>query len=82
VTHKDLIALIPELKALGVKRVRIGDVEVEFPDQLSVIDLAAETDTQPLDPTKCHKCQARPKGRIIKDLCRECGLAEAGVQLD
>jgi hypothetical protein len=82
---RELLSLAPELRAAGVRRIRVGDAELELErDPLDVVDLAALDIEKPeqLDPNLCQLCQKRPPGKLQKGICRVCTLGAAGVTVD
>lgn len=80
-----LLELVPEMRVAGVKRVRLGDAEIELGEKDFILIDAAVPDEKPAaaaDLSKCSVCQVAPLGRIMKGLCRTCALSAAGVSFD
>lgn len=73
--RENLESLLTALRAHGVRKFRSGDLFLE----LGPLESEAAPADVPLDPSKCLVCQKNEPGRMVKGLCRTCGLAEAGV---
>jgi hypothetical protein len=78
---RELLALVPEMRAEGVKRFRLGEIELELGERdfVSATELPGTDEPTKLDPSKCLNCQAAPPGGIVRGWCRACGLRSAGV---
>lgn len=84
---KELLELVPEMRELGVRRLRFGECEIElgvgdFVHVNDLLDASLPEEQKAPDDGKCVTpgC-GRPQGRLVRGLCRECSLGAAGVSL-